>query len=268
MSDVQCSVQGCERLTKALTFCSLHYQRFRKHGDPGPAELLVMMDHPDGCAVDGCDRPYRAGGYCYPHYKHARENGDPGPLGPLRPVAECSVDGCNKPSLARTFCKMHYRRFMETGDTGPAGSTRIMDHPDTCTLPGCDRPYVTMGYCYRHYERMHKKGDPGPVGSLLGGGYLSQEGYRIISVDGVKIKEHRHVVEQELGRQLEPFENVHHKNGDKADNRLENLELWCVHQPKGQRVADLVSFVADHYPEAVRAALAGKTQLALFIGAP
>lgn len=41
----------------------------------------------------------------------------------------------------------------------------------------------------------------------------------------VSVKQHRWVMEQVLGRHLSPNEHVHHRNGDKADNRPDNLEL-------------------------------------------
>jgi len=56
------------------------------------------------------------------------------------------------------------------------------------------------------------------------------------------VAEHTKVMGEVLGRPLHPFEEVHHRNAIRHDNRPENLELWARGlQPPGARVSDLVA---------------------------
>lgn len=60
-------------------------------------------------------------------------------------------------------------------------------------------------------------------------GHIDSMGYRVICIKGKQIREHRVVAEQMLGRKLEKGEVVHHLNGNRSDNRPENLEVHKSH---------------------------------------
>lgn len=76
------------------------------------------------------------------------------------------------------------------------------------------------------------------------GYFIDKRGYVILTRrqggKSYQQPEHRAVMEQTLGRKLEPHETVHHKNGIRHDNRPENLELWAGRHGRGQRAADFV----------------------------
>lgn len=86
------------------------------------------------------------------------------------------------------------------------------------------------------------------------GGYVDWYWYM---PDGrrVTVKEHRIIMEQLLGRELLAHEEVHHLNGIRDDNSPENLELWSISQPPGQRVIDKIAWakqlLALYEPEAL-----------------
>lgn len=110
---------------------------------------------------------------------------------------------------------------------------------------GCGSEYLkrprgggmSQEFCSRRCWYAHKSDDDGTR-------RIGHWGYVLVKVPagtpGVEgdrrwMKEHRWVMQESLGRPLDPSETVHHINGDKTDNRLENLQLRQGRHGKGAR---------------------------------
>lgn len=127
-----------------------------------------------------------------------------------------------------------------------------------CALSSCGKTYRRKSsavglYCSRECYLAHRP--------ELAQGWINADGYRCISTGGnaAALYEHRMLAEQLLGRPLLPTENVHHVNGNRADNRTDgpfvmddrgrlrsgNLEVWSTSQPAGQEIGPKLAWARE-----------------------
>lgn len=115
--------------------------------------------------------------------------------------------------------------------------------PIKCEVADCDRNIASHGLCGMHWKRMQRRGHTDKV-ERPRRPYIGPNGYVYERVEGERqgVLQHRLVMERPLGRPLWPDESVHHINGVKTDNGIENLEIWVRPQPTGIRASEALAW--------------------------
>jgi hypothetical protein len=257
-----CTWKGCDRKFHAKGFCKLHHERQQRGLDmDAPLHGTAI------CSCPGCFKKSGSKGYCRFHLYRLKngisfENPKPGL------IKTCKIENCGQEHHSKGYCRFHYQRLLNNRDINASVKKRYTNF-DLCKIKHCEKRAVSLNLCSLHYRRQR-------IGSWLDewpknlkmpdfisleiiekiNWYKDSQGYLVATRNKKVMRMHRVVWEAHNGRKLRPFENVHHLNGIRDDNRIENLELWVKTQPCGQRPEDLVSWVIDHYRELVEARLA------------
>lgn len=214
------------------------------------------------CILKDCKAPLKSGsgrGYCPFHYyrllrygnvragrsarneRHGQLIGRP----PILKACGYCMEIKNKSEFLKKMCVECYRNKRHE-------ARRVIGTP--CKVEGCVIPVSVSGrmrLCNAHFYRLKKYGSAtaGPSlhkpHSLGPHRHFNRQGYVCLRIQGKARLEHRVVMERILGRPLLPTEYVHHRNGDRADNKPQNLELWSRAQPSGQRVEDKVQWAQE-----------------------
>lgn len=203
------------------------------------------------CKVEGCDRVNWAHSVCSVHLKHLGKGVAIEDMKPIRKqrntavVVTCEFDACERTAYkAQPYCNAHYQQIRRGIELKPL---RMSNKGKSCTFEGCGRSAAKKSLCNAHFDQMRRTGTLLPIHHrrVREGWTRNSSGYITRQIDGISYYQHRVAMEEHLGRPLLKHENIHHVNGDRADNRIENLEIWNTHQPSGQRVEDKADWAEE-----------------------
>jgi HNH endonuclease len=165
-----------------------------------------------------------------------------------KPLMISKCQSCNEEFETKSERKKYCSNKCKSAFRRGGGVDDIKVECVICNNQMSQNRYQTKLTCSPKCRKAHR--------SKHGGEGYYANGYKIISRKnhpnchiGYKIFEHTFVMSEHLGRPLRKGESVHHKNGIKDDNRIENLELWHRGQPAGQRVEDKIKWCIEFLAE-------------------
>jgi hypothetical protein len=152
------------------------------------------------CEVKECDRKSFCKGYCTKHYQKWKKYGNPEYIKDL-----------GRPKSGINFvCK-------ECGNTfyrSPSEIEKAKKHNSECK------------FCSKKCGYDHSRGKQKKIVPLEEREWKhNRKGYLSTTVRGKTVLQHRWIIEKHLGRKLKKIEIIHHLNGIKDDNRIENLAV-------------------------------------------
>lgn len=220
-----CRMDGCTTASQKSGFCTYHYN-IRTRGI---------------CSEANCDKPIIYRTLCFRHYDRWRKYGE------IKP--DCKIDGCSNlvKNTTTMLCPMHWSRVYRKRDVGPSEKLKYKAG-SLCIINGCLNVHSSGGKCKRHWLLFYVDNPiiTHDILRLCKRTIDDNDGYTHVSIPGLGvIYEHRFIMMLYIKRVLHIKEQVHHKNGLRTDNRIENLELWSTSHPAGQRVEDKIAWAIE-----------------------
>lgn len=265
-----CAVSDCSRDAVTTGWCKLHYERKRLHGDPEHWRRPVARHWT--CAA--CGVPCTRGSQqCLDCFNTPRESPD----FPTTDKHGYKVGYWQGKQVRehRWVMEQHFGRELrpeeqvhhrngdrsdnafenlELWSTSHPRGQRVIDKVEYAAQLFVIYDAASLSRKWRHVVGTVEKCLDFPPSPPVIDEYrwTPSRGYLVRNKGGRIVRQHREVMAQVLGRPLRAGEEVHHRNGDRSDNRPQNLELWVISHPAGQRVSDKLkwaeAFLLDYAP--------------------